>query len=198
VGGANGALASLATGSINYVLTSNGAGNAPTFQANPAGTWVKFSTQNPSGVGSVPFTSLISNTYNSYAVLFSNVTLSAGSNLELEISSNNGSSWLSSTYISGFWYLQYNSVTLTNINSSSIFLIGTGLASSVQCSGYIMLYNFGSSGLPSINGQSITQKTAGIQFFGGYVTTSATYNAISFLSTTGNISGTFTLYGIVQ
>ena len=193
VGGASGALGSLAL----QVLTSNGAGANPSFQANP-NKWIKLSTATPSNVASVEFKSLIFSSYKTYAVVFNAVKAVSSSDFEMLISSDNGSNYSITNYTSGCWSLTYNSATMININSTTHFVVTSGDDGTYGFSGTVFLFNFGLSAKPSISGQSSVYINYW-QNCAGQNTSAATYNAIKFLFATGNIaSGTITLYGIGQ
>lgn len=194
-------LVTTTAGTSTQVLTSNGAGVAPTFQAAPTNLgWIKLSTKTASSSASIQFTSLISATYQTYVVVYNSVIDSAGGDLHMLISSNNGSTWVTTNYLSGLYYVLYNSPTITNTNATAFFLINTGLISYAG-SGTIWLYNFGLSAQPQIVADSFSNSVATSYLVKtwGNNTTTANYNAIEFTSSSGNItSGTFTLYGVVQ
>lgn len=190
-------LETTAVGTAGQALTSNGSGAAPTFQDSPvSSSWVKLSSITASSSASVEFTSLISSTYKNYVVIFSNIS-SSGSDLNMSISSNNGTSYSSTNYQAGLLYAGYTSATFSSNNSTSMFKLATGLTvSGVYGNGIVWLNNFGFSAKPCIHGTGWATKGQ-LLLFGGENTTAATYDAIKFYSA-GTITGTFTLYGIVQ
>ena len=66
--------AAVAVGTSTHVLTSNGTGAAPTFQAAAAGgAWNLLETINASAASSVEFTSGIDSTYKNYRVLYTDI-----------------------------------------------------------------------------------------------------------------------------
>lgn len=186
-------VATTAVGTAGQILTSNGAAVAPTYQ-NPA--WVKLASTSGSGGASIEFKSLISSTYKTYVAIIENLKTAAGSTLNMTISTDNGASYVATTYTSGNWYLSYNSATVNNQNTTSAFQLFTGADNTYGTSGTLWLYGFGYSAIPHIQGEFHVVNTYW-QKAGGANTTAGTYNAIKFAFQAGNIdSGTITLYGI--
>ena len=97
-----GAFQNIGTGASGEVLTSNGAGALPTFQAAAGGSdVVLLSSQGMNGVNSLTFNSFVDNTvYNSYEVVMWGTN---GTNNEIhgQISTDNGATFVSS----GLFYL---------------------------------------------------------------------------------------------
>ncbi len=86
--------------SNGYVLTDNGSGADPAFEAlTPAGAWTHIGTYTPSSVAQLDITGLGS--YKSLRLTFDN-WMPATDNVELKLrlSSDNGSTFLSTNYIS--------------------------------------------------------------------------------------------------
>jgi hypothetical protein len=91
---ASGDPAHVATGTATHVLTSNGAGAAPTFQAAGGGGTVLISSVLASGAASVDFDSALSSTYTSYLLVGSAINPATNDQqLWLRTSSDGGSSW---------------------------------------------------------------------------------------------------------
>lgn len=197
IGGHNGQLSSVALGTTSQVLTSNGAGADPSFQTN-TGCWIKLATATPSNAATVDFTSVISSTYIDYVLQFDQI-VPAGAGfpkLTLLISSNNGSTWSTTNYVSSAWFLTYGSITLNTISSTTSIYLGSGLGNNVSESGIAFLYNFGSAGYPMLHSSFSLDYNENF-FSAGENTVSGTYDAIRILFDSGNItSGTITLYGI--
>jgi hypothetical protein len=92
--------------------------------------------------------------------------------------------------------MNYNNNTINNYNGTSYFFLSAGNALPGGF-GTMFLYNFGSSGYPQIQGKGYAN--GDWVWFSGINTSVATYNAIRFAYTSGNItSGTISLYGIKQ
>ena len=198
-GNTTSAIGVTAVGTAGQVLTSNGAGNAPTF--TDRGIWVKLQTQNASTSATLSFTSLISSTYATYVVVFDRVMTATGSTLKMLVSDNNGSTWANTNYFSGIQYTDYNSGAVGHTNSTTYLNILTGCENIYGTSGTLWLYNFGASSIPTIQGDFVLKNSTSTfweKSFGVQIVTS-TWNAIQFLFDVGPIRvGTFTLYGVLQ
>ena len=95
---ASGNPAHVATGSSGQVLTSNGAGAAPTFQAAGGGL-NHLTTATASSSASLDFTSLITSTYDVYLIMLDEIMPATNAaDLYLLLSGDNGSSFSSSNY----------------------------------------------------------------------------------------------------
>ena len=188
----NNPTASVLTAGAGISIT-NAAGSATVSSPN----FVKLSTLSATNSLTIDFTSVISSTYKTYAVIITNFKTTAVSTLQMLLSSNNGSTWVTTTYRSGNWYWSYNSAAINNQNTTTEFQIFTGAAATDATDGRIFIYSLGYSAMPHIEGNffvvnTYRQKSTGIQ------TTAATYNAIRFQLAGGSTmdSGNFTLYGI--
>ena len=91
---ASGDPAAVAVGTATHVLTSNGAGAAPTFQAAGGGGTVLISSILASGAASVDFDSALSSTYTAYLLVGSAINpATSDQQLWLRTSSDGGSNW---------------------------------------------------------------------------------------------------------
>ena len=155
---------------------------------------ILLSTQTASASSSLSFTSLITSAYSSYQLIFSNLVLSSGVNLFLQISTNNGSSYISSGYTSGLLFNAYNANTFSNTNSATGALI---INSTNLGAGYLYLFNLQNGA----NFQAQGVVNFGTTGEGSATLTSynatASVNAIQIIPASGTITtGTFSLYGI--
>lgn len=207
-------LVTTSAGTAAQVLTSNGAGVAPTFQAAggaaTSGNLVLLSNQTASASSSISFTSLLSSTYDEYVFDVYGVTTSGGNNIIwIQLSTDNGSTWLNTTY--------YTNGIVTNGDGSSggySFPNTTGFeltdrfpnGSTVSYLTYLRLYNVNSS---SLYKQFIAQSTASGNIYSGntlcfinlsgVVQNTSVVNAVKFFPGTGNFAtGTFKLFGVVK
>ena len=199
---ASGTTQMLAVGTSGQVLQTNGAG-APSWVTPSSGAMTLISTQTASN-SVITFTGLTG--YNDYLLVFKN--LQCSSQLYLQVSTNSGSSYLSSGYaytvnciagqgntISTFYNYMYT--------SGGNFYIG-GMYNNVSTGGFGCSGTANITGLLSnfcsITGQSIAYYNSSVQEldnFSGSQTTSQTINALKISSGGGNIvSGTASLYGI--
>jgi hypothetical protein len=105
---ASGDPAAVATGTATHVLTSNGAGAAPTFQAVAGGGMTTLSDQTVSSATSVTFSSLIDgSTYHKHELWITDIT-GVTSDWELDFQYESGGSFQTSSYIYQ-WSRMYNS-----------------------------------------------------------------------------------------
>jgi hypothetical protein len=204
-----GALQSVASvGTSGQVLTSNGAGALPTFQASSASAngWVLIQTQTASSSTTLTFTTGISSTYNIYVLQWQNaVASSAAGRLELTVSTNGGSSYITTGYVTGRHTFPYNSATITNTTLTDAFYRSEPISSTAGAgdSGTAFLYN-----LPTTAYKHCVVDAALLQNSGTYAwvhsvsyntTSGSAVNALQIGISAGNIStGTFSLYGIAK
>ena len=110
---ASGNAATVAVGSATEVLTSNGAGAAPTFQAAGGGAWTKISDITADDSSNLVFSSGIDATYPMYVWVCEDMRfVLQQTNFELHVSQDGGSSYENDTY-SGFYHNGPSSGTST-------------------------------------------------------------------------------------
>lgn len=201
---ATGAFQNIGTGASGEVLTSNGAGALPTFQAagGGGGDVVLLSSQSMNGVNTLTFSSFIDNTvYMGYNLkVYADGALSEF--LALQISTNNGSSFVTTNYQTtqgqlspGGGFFQW----LSSQNSPYAILGFFGQVGPNMSQFDINLYPFGESLSTSGMGQSSFQFTGTPHLIWSSFY-SATTNANAFKIFTPSL-GTWTngracLYGI--
>lgn len=195
--------ASTAAGTSGQVLTSAGAG-APTWTTPSSGAWVLLSTATLSSSASAVFTGLTA--YKTYAVVFDAVKPSQPyPAFVMDVSTDNGSSFLSTNYESTLINLvnntynnnrsfgdNYSFISLAFSNNYTgfcgvMFLYGCGTSGSNTFAMTHTSYSYDDlvNGLTSIVGSSVRQL-------------SGTCNAVRFKASSGSLlSGTIKLYGIV-
>ncbi len=198
---ATGALQVASTGlsTSGYVLTSTGSSSLPSFQALPAsGALTLISTQTASNSATVSFTSGITSTYANYLLVFNGVIpVTNGTDLRMVVSTNGGSSYLNSGYLSGYNFVAYNSAAWTNGNASTYFYLLVTQANTAGAggSGHVFLYDVSTGNTLKINGASTRSDSLYGLLQGNQ--SSNTFNAIQLAMSSGNISsGTFSLYGL--
>jgi hypothetical protein len=192
-------------GTSGQVLVSQGASALPQWTtASTGGNLVLIQSIAASSSATISFTTGITTTYNSYTFILSGVLpATSTAQLLLQLSSNGGSSYISSGYNSGHFYSAYNSTTNNNVQATTSFFISPALATTGGYSGIINCYNVTSSLYPTqcstatINSTALSTTAFGVG--GGYYPTLVTVNAMQFSMSSGNIaSGTFTLFGILE
>lgn len=183
------------------ILTSNGASTLPSWI--PAGSLVKLSTQTASSAANILFdNTVISSAYTTYLAVFNNIRCaSLNTNFNLRVSTNNGSSFVTSGYQAGTSSNNWNSATVGANNSTTFGLLASsvgGSAGSNLGAGYVLI-NIPTSDTISFVSKSVWQKGTTLNMAAyGYNSGTTTVNAIAFLGTSGNINGTMTMYGIKQ
>ena len=198
-----GALQQAAAGTSGQVLVSGGASALPTWAAsNTLGSLVLLATKNATaGDASMVFTSTISATYSTYFLTWTNwICNTNAERMFLDVSTNNGSTYIAVNYGSSLFTYTYNSTTITkNSSTSTILLSQTSINSQPAQCGYAWLYNLQNGG-PFMNlGQCTTMNTGG-----PFLSDSFSYNPITAVNAVrlryaaGTItSGTATLWGLI-
>lgn len=187
------------TGTSGQVLTSNGAGVAPTFQTAPTqGNLQLLQRKLVSAQANATFG--ITASISTYLFVFTNITLATGTNLTVQLSSDNGVSYDTTHNLSGTNSFPYNSATLTNSNTTGSILLATGVGSTNANSANGTLWCFG-IGVASINTFCLSDMTiAGNKrsLGTGTNTTLTAVNSFKVIPDTGNFSGTITQFGIIE
>lgn len=210
---ATGAHQSIAgVGTSGQVLTSNGAGALPTFQAaGGGGDYTLISTATASSSASISFTDL-SSTYHKYVIDISNLQpVTDDVLMQIRTSTNNGSSYDSGASDYG-WVVLVNEFistsALTDTGDDADTRIGTFLPSgnlmgnaANEISSYtIELMNPSAATYFQLYFHGVVTNMDGLRYNvsgAGSRLTAADVDAIQFTMSTGNIStGTFKLYGI--
>lgn len=154
---------------------------------------------------SVTFTSVFSNTYNTYRCVFYNVyPVTDAQDFSIQLVNAGGT--ITTTYQSGINAYPYNSATGANTNSTSLITLTGGgqsnVTSNASLCGSLDLFNFPAAINPCIRGMSCFFISGGTFNLGQIVATNSSHNTITgmiFSYASGNIaSGTFLLYGIVE
>jgi len=140
----------------------------------------------------------IPSSINNVLVTFSNVSIASGIQfLMLQLSNNNGSSYITSGYLSGQNYAPYNSVTWSNQSLTTGIQLGFQISAGPFSTGNCYLYNLNTSAVVTSTGSTFW--TAGSLFgvSGGYLTSGTGMNAFRILMDAGNIgTGIFKIYGL--
>lgn len=195
----------LTPGTAGKFLRSNGADAALSYEYTGS---VLLSTQTASSSASISFTSGIDGTYKNYIILMSSVVFSANVPLNVTLSTDGGSSYLSTnySYVNSSIVDSGATTTVTNAASTTIIrpsYVNTGATTGYSLSGEIVLVDPSNSSLYKHVRGSITNSDStgvfGLSIFSGtYKGATTAINAIKFAPNSGNFtSGTFKLYGIL-
>lgn len=129
-------------GSTGNLLVSNGSSSLPSFQSKKAGL-VHISTKTSSSTLSFTFFNTeITSTYNNYLLVYKISANAAANNfITLQLSTDNGSTFINTNYSTSYQYHPYNSTTITNFSSTTLARANTSSAGTVNQSksGYIFL-----------------------------------------------------------
>ena len=203
---ATGALQVASTGlaTSGYVLTSNGSSALPSFQAAAGGgSWVLIQTQTASSSASLDFTTGITSTYNNFVVVFSNIIPSTQNNILIRVSTDGGSTYATTGYVSSIAGMNVSSggsySALSGTNTDGFYLTGPGLGVAPGASGTVFLYGLTNGQEPAVAGNCTFWRAGNAlwtAWVGGY-STSTTVNAIRIIGDAGTLtSGIVSLYGI--
>lgn len=160
--------------------------------------WILLSSQQAINVATIDFINLPA--YKNYVLTCSNVTPSTdGEALFLEVSQDNGATWIAAGYESGINYSAYNSAVLTNDNSAIAFVISGSINNANDYESVVYILNSHMPDQMAISGTgSWSDKVLGATSFGtigGRCTTGI--NAFRLSMSAHNIdTGNFSLYGI--
>lgn len=153
---------------------------------------------------SINLTSVITSTYNDYLFMFHNLCPStSGSNIQLLASTDNGSNWDSGNNYS--WAISrygtggsWGDSADTGGNARIVQDVNTGV-SGFYCSGFLKLfYPLSATTYKSFNGQFFQRGSDGKTYqntCGGVYKSTTAMNAVQFLFSAGNITGTIVAYG---
>jgi hypothetical protein len=203
----SGAFGAVGSGTAGQVLTSAGAGAAPTFATPPAaGSMVFISSVTASSSTTVQFTN-IDSTYDVYVIeLVTAIPAVNTDQLRMRFSSNNGSTYFSGGSDYAFSWMENgsNAPTPTGNNSNSINHIPLASVSSsvfgAGVSGFIKIFNPARAAYTLVLSDftfSPTEIRSQQNRGSAVVLQSAAKNAVQLYFGSGNIaSGTFRLYGI--
>jgi hypothetical protein len=167
VGDASNGVTSTAVGTATHVLTSNGAGSAPTFQAaagGGGGAWEYVSTTTASSDATIEFTSL---TGVAYMFVFHAMMPSAGTgpNFISEFSDDGGSTWVSADCQYSGVQCELTSLTGVGTVTASTGALGWGIDNSTGSYGITgtgKFYNLNNASYPLCwNAETEYQDSAG-------------------------------------
>ena len=194
-------------GTSGQVLTSNGAGALPTWQAagggGGTGDWELITSSSPSSATSVDFTGL-SSSYVAYEIVFDIEVGTNNANLNLRTSTDNGSTWDSGA--SDYDYAFDGFLTTggsTSTNSAGAAQISMALfisnAAGHGCSGKIRVVNPAGTRETNLHYEAVYDYG-----FGGVIgatglgkrNSAADVDGIRLLPSSGNFTGEVRLYGL--
>ena len=189
----------LAIGTAGQVLTVNSGATAPEWKTPASGALVHISTTAFSDVATQDFSAVFSATYKSYLVVINNLSAATQAD-DFQIQFRYGTSVQSTGYYGYSNYSTSGGATAIDATSGAAqFTIAnrTG-ASSIPSGGFFYCYNMASAtGYASINGQFNAYALDGAHFT-GYCYAAQTFNGFRLKSSSSNITGNVSIYGLAN
>ncbi len=194
-----GTLQSVASaGTSGQGLIGNGSSTFPTFKTIQALKFIR--TLTASASSTLTFTSSdITSTYSSYFIIINAIVPSTSASMNMDWSTNNGSSYLNTNFLCGLNYHASSSAVYSNTNSTTTCPISN--AGSTQICAILCIQGLAGTAAtgPSYYGQSMyfnaVPTLQATELF-GLNTGSANVNNIKFSLSAGTMtSGTISLYG---
>ena len=194
-----------AAGTSGQVLTSAGAGVAPTWAGVSSGL-VLLSTVTASASATVDIENTFNSTYDAYLIVASGITFNTSAqNLYAQMK-------LGGSYLAGSGYSYHSQYTAANSNAyvatssggdSSFFIAySTSSTAGESCSFTMQVYNPSSTTIKKManwSGGILSAGSLQTNIFGsGSNTSTSALTGIRFLASSGNITGKFRLYGIAN
>lgn len=189
----------LGIGSAGQVLTVNSGATAPEWTTPSSGALVHISTTAFSNVATQDFSAVFSATYKSYLVVINKISAATQTD-DFQIQFRYGTSVQSTDYYGYSNYSTSGGATAIDATSAAAqFTIAnrTG-ASSIPSGGFFYCYNMANAtGYASINGQFNAYALDGVQFT-GYCYAAQTFNGFRLKSSSSNITGNVSIYGLAN
>lgn len=203
-----GAVQSGTVGTAGQILTSNGAGALPTFQAAPSsGSMIYLATYTASSSATLDITSVLSSTYDDYVFILNGLCPDGNVIMYIRTSTDNGATWDSSgtdykyaatghnTSASGASYAS-NGANAIQLGSGNIQNNDSGV------NGEIKIFNVNNTTKDKMINANLSAKIQGVNLFAvfslcGVRASTSAINAVQFLVSSGNLAnGTVKVYGI--
>lgn len=185
-------------GSSTNILASNGTNFVSTNAATAGASLFLIQSQTANNSASIAFTTGITSTYNTYLLLWSNYTPASTQLLELQISTDGGSSYISTGYVSDLWDTIHNGTGWGNTNVTNCILLCYLPDTTLYSCGQMWLTNVTNGNSIVSYGTCQRANDKGFDLLAGY-NSANTINAFQILSASGNITnGTFSLYGVLE
>lgn len=189
----------------SHKVTSLAAGTTATDGANFGQLKVDLlSSQTVSGVSTVTVSGLAGASYNSYRLIFNNVTTTTGAipGTALRMTISTGGVFITTGYNFSFSSTTGSATTVTTATAAGFWSFNNGNLDSTGPSsdGEFEILGVSSTGTTkAVLGRNFTQSSSGVfaaQGSGNVTTPAAVVDGVKITASAGNISGTFVLYGL--
>jgi hypothetical protein len=189
----------LGIGTAGQVLKVNSGATAPEW-GTAATSGLNLITRNSfSNVASVAIDDIFSATYFSYLVVIESIFAATNTD-DLHLQMRYGATTQTANYQGACATMGISSVTLTSpqTGTTSEFTLGTNSGSSTYPNAYALYFNRvgQSSQNPRFHGTGVNAEVGSAHWIAGYTTLSETYTGILLKSSSTNITGVVSVYGL--
>ena len=198
----------VAVGTATHVLTSNGVGVAPTFQAaGGGGAWTHISRAAPSSAATVDFTGFNASSYDSYVFVWDLLGATDNKYVRVRLSTDGGSSFADGSeyrYVATYQLSNATTPTGTALTGTNSFNLdggyGAGNAANEGTAGVFWIYAPDAAVYTKVSflSTSVDQSGNHLSATGsGHLMLASDVDAVRFMFSSGNIaSGEINMYGV--
>ena len=187
----------LGLGTAGQVLTVNSGANAPEW-ATPSGGLTKIVTANFSASAAVQINQCFTSTYVNYIIVLNALGNSGGGNLFMKFQTGTNTVVSSSDYYGAGKYVDNGSTDGIFVNNGDTKMtIAPTVATNLRQNFTINISNVGNSSQDANISSLGNGAGNGIATYAGIINASAIYTGVQFTGN-GNLTGTYTVYGLAK
>jgi hypothetical protein len=205
VGTGSGTYDNLPIGTTNQILTADTTVSPYKVKwATPAAAasgLTKISSNAFSGVASVTIDGCFTSTYTDYLVIINNISATTSTDDLLMQLRYGSTTETAAVYYGSSFNVPFSGATSTiQTNAGTSYKIANGIGSATYAgSGQMFFSRIGNSNQPSAwRGQFLDESTTDVVHFGGKANDTRTYTGLVVKSSSSNISGNITIYGLAN